>query len=162
MYTYYGLEATETRTHLPEDFPVKLRYAEKGDVVIVAAGENDWDIGVGMAWMGERPVAVHDACFIFKSGMNPKYVAHYLRTEKYHTEIRKYVSSAKICAINSDGLGKAMFPVRPLAEQERIVRILDKFEALVTDLSAGLPAEIERVQKQYEYYRNKLLTFPEA
>lgn len=50
-------------------------------------------------------------------------------------------------------------PVPSLANQERIVRILDKFEALVTDLSSGLPAEIERVQKQYEYYRNKLLTF---
>lgn len=162
MYTYYGLEASETKTHLPKDFPVKLRYADKGDVIIVAAGENDLDIGVGVAWTGNEPVAVHDACYIFKSDMNPKYVAHYLRTEKYHQEIRKYVSSAKICAISSDGIGKAMFPVRPLKEQERIVNILDRFEALVTNLSNGLPAEIERVRKQYEYYRNKLLTFPIA
>ena len=52
-------------------------------------------------------------------------------------------------------------PVPPLEEQERIVAILDKFDALVNDISSGLPAEIEARRKQYEYYRDKLLTFPE-
>jgi type I restriction enzyme S subunit len=49
--------------------------------------------------------------------------------------------------------------IPPLAEQERIVSILDRFEALTTDLQSGLPAEIEARRKQYEYYREKLLTF---
>ena len=52
-----------------------------------------------------------------------------------------------------------MIPIPPLSEQQRIVSILDKFETLVGDLSQGLPAEIAAVQEQYEYYRNKLLTF---
>ena len=47
-----------------------------------------------------------------------------------------------------------------LEEQERIVNILDKFDKLVYDISEGLPAEIEARRKQYEYYRNKLLSFP--
>lgn len=51
--------------------------------------------------------------------------------------------------------------VPPLAEQERIVKILDEFDALCNDLSEGLPAEIAARQKQYEYYRDKLLTFEE-
>jgi type I restriction enzyme S subunit len=50
-------------------------------------------------------------------------------------------------------------PIPPLSEQERIVAILDKFDALVNDISEGLPAEIRARRKQYEYYRNKLLTF---
>ncbi len=53
-----------------------------------------------------------------------------------------------------------LIPLPPIEEQERIVNILDKFEALVSDLSQGLPAEIEARQEQYEYYRNKLLSFP--
>jgi type I restriction enzyme S subunit len=50
-------------------------------------------------------------------------------------------------------------PIPPLAEQERIVAILDKFDALVNDISVGLPAELNARRKQYEYYRDKLLTF---
>jgi type I restriction enzyme S subunit len=50
-------------------------------------------------------------------------------------------------------------PIPPLSEQKKIVSILDKFDALVNDISIGLPAEIEARRKQYEYYRNRLLTF---
>ena len=56
-------------------------------------------------------------------------------------------------------LKKIRIPVPPLAEQERIVAILDKFDALVNDISSGLPAELEMRRKQYEYYRDRLLTF---
>ena len=52
-----------------------------------------------------------------------------------------------------------LVPIPPLAEQRRIVAVLDKFDALVNDLNAGLPAEIDARRRQYEYYRNKLLTF---
>ena len=53
-------------------------------------------------------------------------------------------------------------PVPPLEEQTRIATILDKFDALVNDLSSGLPAEIEARRQQYEHYRDRLLTFREA
>jgi type I restriction enzyme S subunit len=56
---------------------------------------------------------------------------------------------------------KYPIPIPPLAEQERIVEILDKFDALVNDLSSGLPAEIAARRKQYEHYRDRLLTFRE-
>lgn len=61
--------------------------------------------------------------------------------------------------INSKKIKDCLIPVPLLSEQERIITILDKFETLVNDLSQGLPAEIAAVQEQYEYYRNKLLTF---
>ena len=57
---------------------------------------------------------------------------------------------------------KLEIPIPPLSEQKRIVAILDKFEALVNDLTEGLPAEIAARQEQYEYYRDKLLSFPKA
>lgn len=56
-------------------------------------------------------------------------------------------------------LKNLLIPIPPLTEQKRIVSILDKFDALVNDLSRGLPAEIAAVQEQYEYYRDQLLTF---
>lgn len=59
----------------------------------------------------------------------------------------------------SNQVSKIPIPIPPLSEQERIVAILDKFDALVNDLASGLPAEIEARRKQYGYYRNKLLTF---
>ena len=59
----------------------------------------------------------------------------------------------------SNVMGSIKIPVPPMEEQERIVAILDKFEALCNDLTSGLPAEIQARHKQYEYYRDKLLTF---
>lgn len=59
----------------------------------------------------------------------------------------------------SNQVEKILVPIPVLSEQQRIVGILDKFETLVNDLSQGLPAEIAAVQEQYEYYKNKLLTF---
>jgi type I restriction enzyme S subunit len=53
-------------------------------------------------------------------------------------------------------------PIPPIEEQTRIVSILDKFDALVNDLSSGLPAEIKARRQQYEHYRDRLLTFTEA
>lgn len=159
MYTYYGLQATQARTYLTEEKASKMRFAKKNDVVIVGAGENNMDIGVGLAWLGDEDVAVHDACYIFKSNLNPRYVVHYLRTSQYHWALRKYVSEGKICSVSAAGIGQMMIPIPPLSEQTRIASILDKFEALTTSISEGLPAEIAARRQQYEHYRDKLLTF---
>ena len=159
MYTYYGLKADKAKTHLTPEKAQKMRFAKKNDVVIVGAGENKNDIGVGVAWLGEEDVAVHDACYIFSSDLYPQYVSHFLRTESYHKQIYPLVSEGKICSISAQSIGRAIIPIPPLEEQKRIVSILDRFEALTTDLQSGLPAEIEARRKQYEYYREQLLKF---
>ena len=162
MYTHYGTWANETISFVSEKLvkDKNLRVANKGDVVIVAAGETIEDIGVGTAWLGEQGVVVHDACFSYKTILNPKYVAYFTRTKQFHDQIKKHISSGKISAINAKGLGKAIIPVPSPEEQERIVSILDKFDILTTSISEGLPKEIELRKKQYEYYRDLLLTFP--
>jgi len=155
MYTYYGVSAEETPTHLTIELSSKLRFANYGDVVIVAAGENDLDIGVGVAWLGKEPVVVHDACFIYEHKMNPKYLSHFMRSRNYHQQIRMGVVDGKICSISAKELGRALIAVPPLSEQQRIVSILDTFEASIQNLEA----QLKEREKQYEYYRNKLLTF---
>lgn len=136
-----------------------MRYAHKGDVIIVGAGENNIDIGVGVSWEGEEDVAVHDACYTLVHDQNSRYISYYLRSHMYHEQIKKYVSSGKICAISAEGIGKAMIPLPSLKKQDEIVSILNRFETLCNDISEGIPAEIEARKKQYEYYRDKLLTF---
>ncbi len=161
MYTHYGIWAEKTKSFLTSEVAAKLRSAKKGDVIIVSAGETVEDIGKGLAWMGESNVVTHDACFVFTSNLDPKYVAYFLRTKTFHDQIKRYVSSGKISSINSDGLGRAIIPIIPIEKQQDIVRVLDKFDALVNDISIGLPAELKARRSQYEYYRGKLLTFNE-
>jgi type I restriction enzyme, S subunit len=162
MYTHYGTWADETISFVSEELVKNknLRVAEKGDVVIVAAGETIEDIGKGTAWLGDEGVIIHDACFSLRSPLNPKYVAYFTRTKQFHDQIRRHISSGKISAINSNGLSKAIIPVPSKEEQERVVSILDKFDILTTSISENLPKEIELRQKQYESYRDALLTFP--
>ena len=161
LYTYYGVFAYEARSHIREDLRSKMRYATKGDVIIVGAGENKDDIGVGVAWYGDEDVAVHDACYMLSHKQNPKYISYFLRSNIYHQQIVKYVYEGKICSISAENVGKALIPIPPIEEQNRIVSTLDRFDKLCTDLSFGLPAEIEARRKQYEYYRDKLLSFNE-
>ncbi|MEG0167722.1 MAG: restriction endonuclease subunit S, partial [Ruthenibacterium sp.] len=61
--------------------------------------------------------------------------------------------------LNQNNLNNIKIPIPPLSEQQRIVDILDRFDTLCNDISNGLPAEIKARQQQYEYYRDKLLTF---
>ena len=65
-------------------------------------------------------------------------------------------------SVDMNKFKKLMIPIPPIEEKERIVAILDKFDSLVNDISEGLPAELTARRQQYEYYRNKLLTFDEA
>ena len=162
MYTYYGTWANGSKSFLRKELveSKNLRIAENGDVVIVAAGETIEDIGLGTAWLGDEGIVIHDACFSFRSPLHPKYVAYFTRTKQFHDQIKKHISSGKISAINAKGLEKALIPVPSSEEQERIVSILDKFDILTSSISEGLPKEIELRKKQYEYYRDSILTFP--
>ena len=71
------------------------------------------------------------------------------------------MTGTKVIRLHQSQLEQFVIPVPTLAEQERIASILDKFETLLNDLSQGLPAEMAAVQEQYDYYRNKLLSFEE-
>ena len=76
--------------------------------------------------------------------------------------LNQYASKSAQPGLAVGNLGRLPIPVPPFEEQGRIASILDKFDALVNDLSSGLPAEMAARRQQYEYYRNKLLTFQEA
>ena len=162
MYTHYGIWAEQAKSFLDKEVASKLRVANPGDVIIVSAGETIEDIGNGTAWLGESDIVFHDACFSFKSELDPKYVAYYLRTSLFKEQIKSSVSSGKISSINAKGLGKAEIPIpcpdnpkKSLEIQAEIVRILDAFTAMTAELTA----ELSLRKKQYNYYRDQLLSF---
>lgn len=72
---------------------------------------------------------------------------------------KQNVNVSSFPSVEIERLKKQLFPIPPLSEQERIVSILDKFDSLTNSISEGLPKEIELRRKQYEYYRNELLSF---
>lgn len=85
-----------------------------------------------------------------------------LKTTYVLSQINNYSAGSTVVSISMANFKRVIIPVPSLEEQARIVATLDKFDALVNDLSSGLPAEIAARRKQYEYYRDRLLTFKEA
>ncbi len=79
----------------------------------------------------------------------------------YEPTLKSKIRAGAMPTIDSLAVENLSIPVPPLSVQREIVRILDRFDALCNDLSSGLPAEIEARRKQYEYYRDRLLTFPQ-
>ena len=95
--------------------------------------------------------------FICNDGVCSKYVYYFLLIKQQ--SIKRQVRRASVPRLSKTAFEKLKIPIPSLAEQQRIVSILDKFEALTTSISEGLPKEIELRRKQYEYYRNQLLSF---
>lgn len=89
-----------------------------------------------------------------------KFLYQILADDKFFAYNMQHAKGAKMPRGNKSKIMEYIIPIPPLEEQKRIVRILDKFDTLTTSISEGLPKEIELRKKQYEYYRNMLLTFP--
>ena len=98
-----------------------------------------------------------------KEVLLPQYMKYYFQTTQFwDKQIRRLLQSSSMQNIPMEKIRKFEIAVPPLDVQNRIVNVLDNFEKICSDLNIGLPAEIEARQKQYEYYRDKLLTFVET
>ena len=93
-----------------------------------------------------------------KELINAKFLYHFFEEMKDILVVPLMRGGANV-ALHMDDIAKIKIPLPPLEVQEKTVKILDKFESLCNDLVHGLPAEIEARRKQYEFYRDKLLTF---
>lgn len=157
IYTHYGVSASEARSHVRIDMAPALRFAEPGEVVIAAVGETVEDVGKAVAWLGSERVAVHDDCFIYRSSLDPKYVAYFTQSAAFNKPKEPLVSRAKVKRLSSEGLATLFIPTPPLEVQREIVAVLDRFTHLGSGLNVALEAEIEARRSQYEHYRRKLV-----
>lgn len=138
---------------LYEDYKNRFSFPVKGEVLISASGTIGRSViydGKDAYFQDSNIVWVHND----ETKVLNKYLYHYYRIIEWNVE------GGTIKRLYNSNLAKTKIAVPSLPEQERIVNILDKFENLTTDLQTGLPAEMAAVQEEYEYYRNKLLSFP--
>jgi len=162
IHTHYGTWTTETKSFVSEVFATKLRKAQSGDLVIATTSEDDEAVAKAVAWIGKDEVAISGDAYIYRHQLEPKYVAYFFQSEQFQDQKKRHITGTKVRRMSGESLAKVLIPVPLLEEQARIVSILDKFDALVNDLSTGLPAEIKTRRQQYEHYRDRLLTFKEA
>lgn len=138
------------------EYRSKYNFPKKGDVLISAAGT----IGRTVVYNG-KPAYFQDSNIVWIDNNESVVLNIYLR---YCYELKPWKASegGTIPRLYNDNIAKAVIAVPSIEEQKRIVSILDRFDVICNDLTSGLPAEIEARQKQYEYYRDKLLTFKEV
>ena len=145
----------------PEFHKKHIRNELKADDILVVQSGHVGECAV----VGEKYAGANcHALIIMSNGgqCNSKYVVHYLRSAEGKKKIAAITTGGTVKHILASEMKKFTIPFPPLEEQNRIVAILDRFETLCNEITEGLPAEIEARKKQYEYYRDELLTYTPA
>lgn len=164
IYTYYGLSTTETKSFVSPDLAKQLKKVDKGDVVITNTSENLEDVGKALVYLGERQAVTGGHATILKPGecLLGKYFAYFTQTKEFAVEKKRYAKGTKVIDVSATDMAKIQIPIpcpdnpkKSLEIQAQIVRILDAF----TELTAELNAELNARKKQYNYYRDQLLSF---
>lgn len=151
IYTRYGLFTDKTLTFINDECFAKQKYAEPNDIIMAVTSENIEDICKCVAWLGTEKVAVSGHSAIIHHSLDPKYLAYFFHSQHFFNQKRRLAHGTKVMEVTPDTLMSIKLPVPPLEVQREIVRILDNFTFLTAELAAR--------QKQYEYYRDFLLTF---
>jgi putative type I restriction enzyme specificity protein HI_0216 len=160
IYTKYNLFVNQPIVRVTKKNAKNLKVVNKGDLVIAKTSENIEDVMKTVAYLGEEYAVTGGHSAIFRHKENPKYLSYVFNGAKYLLRQKnKLARGVKVIELSTTDMEKIKIPVPPIKVQEHIVEILDKFDAIVNDISKGLPKEIALRQKQYEYYREKLLSF---
>lgn len=145
---------------LYEKLSAKSGKIRKDDVLVTGGGT----IGIPYVMPNDDPLYVKDAdliCIQKTDCLNSRFLYHYFLSTPFRDYLSSITHDATIAHYTISQVMNTPIPLPPLDVQERLVRVLDNFDAICSDLKIGLPAEIEARQKQYEYYRDKLLSFKE-
>lgn len=155
IHARYGFSAKETISKIEESLYKKCKKAKTGDVILATTSEDAEGVAKPFVWLGEYEVAVSGDAFIYHHNQIGKFMGYQFLTRKFMQFKVKYATGAKVVRISGENMAKFEIALPSLSEQSRIVSILDTFEQSI----ANLEAQLELRQKQYEYYRNQLLTF---
>ena len=161
IYTSYNILFNKCISHTDENKQNSKKYFEYGDVLFAITGESVEEIAKSIVYLGNEKCLAGGDIVIMKHKQNPKYIGYALSTNSAQMQKSKGKVKSKVVHSSVPALKKIKIPIPPLEEQEKIANLIEKFDTLCNDITNGLPAEIEKRQKQYEYYRDKLLDFKE-
>ena len=159
VYTKYGLFTDKTFTFISEECAKKQKMAQPNDIVMAVTSENIEDVCKCLAWLGDEPVAVSGHSAIIHHNQNAKYLVYYFHSQMFFSQKRKLAHGTKVIEVTPDTLVNITLPVPPFEVQHEIVRILDDYTENVIELQRQLAAEMTARKTQYDFYRDKLLTF---
>ena len=160
IYTQYNHFVKETLVRVTKENATSLKKIKYGDLVIARTSENIEDIMKSVAYLGDDVAVVGGHSAIFKHNEDPKFMSYLINGSKdVMRQKNKMTKGVKVMELSTASMEKITVILPPLSVQRHIVSILDKFYTLVNDISEGLPKEIELREKQYTYYRDKLLSF---
>ena len=162
IYTKYNLWFDSCFSHTSESLITNKKYFEHGDILFAITGESVEDIAKSCAYVGNEKCLAGGDIVVVKHNQNPKYLSYALSTTNARLQKSSGKVKSKVVHASTESIKGITIPIPPLEVQHQIVQILDRFDSLCNDLTKGLPAEIEARRKQYEYYRNQLLTFKRA
>ena len=162
IYTTYNVLFDSCVSHTDETKQKSKKYFEYGDVLFAITGESVEEIGKSTVYLGNDKCLAGGDTVVMKHNENPKYIGYALSTTEAQMQKSKGKVKSKVVHSSVPALKEISIPIPSLKEQERIASLIENFDKICNDLSEGLPAEIEKRQKQYEYYRDKLLSFKEV
>jgi type I restriction enzyme S subunit len=154
-----GKYITATAERVTEAGASKSRRVYPGDFVLSNS------MSFGRPYISKIEGCIHDGWLAvsgFSDSYIPDFLYHLLRSAPVQAEFARRAGAGTVQNLNAEIVRSVPIPIPPLSEQSRIVAILDKFDALVNDISSGLPAELAARRQQYAHYRDRLLTFREA
>jgi type I restriction enzyme S subunit len=137
----------------------KSRMVHRGDFVLSNS------MSFGRPYIVQMDGCIHDGWLAikdFESTFVPDFLYHILRSSPLRRQMEQKASNGTVQNLNIELVKSLVLSAPPIVEQQRIAGLLDRFEALTNDVSVGLPAELVARRKQYEHYRDRLLTFEEA
>lgn len=162
IYTTYNIWFEKCQSHTNIENIKSPKYFEHGDILFAITGESIEDIAKSTAYLGYEKCLAGGDIVVLKHNQNPKYLSYVLSTNNAQKQKSKGKIKSKVVHSSIPSIEEIEIPLPSLEVQNRLVDVLDNFDAICKDLDIGLPAEIEARQKQYEYYRDMLLAFVET
>lgn len=159
IYTTYGVWFDKCVSHTDESKLLSKKYFEHGDILFAITGESVDDIAKCCAYIGHEKCLAGGDIVVLKHNQNPKYLSYALATTDARQQKSKGKVKSKVVHSSVPAIREIKVPIPPIEIQREIVRILDDYTENIVELQNQLTAEITARQRQYEFYRDKLLTF---